>query len=209
MPNKIDIIGRRYGLLYVEADMPKIFKTRRRVKCVCDCGNIAIIDPRSLFVGHTRSCGCIQKATVSRICIERTTHGKSKITEYNIWSHMKSRCNNSNNAKYKDYGARGIKVCPEWEGSFETFLQDMGRRPSHCHSIDRIDVNGNYKKDNCRWALPTEQANNKRNHRVVEYEGVKIPLSLACKKTGINYRSALWRINNNKNWQLPEPPKGL
>lgn len=85
--------------------------------------------------------------------------------EYYIWAAMKKRCTSAACKDFKLYGARGITVCPRWAASFEDFLQDMGLKPSPKHSIDRIDVDGNYEPGNCRWATPAQQANNKRNNR--------------------------------------------
>ncbi|HAR38610.1 MAG TPA: hypothetical protein DCS09_08605 [Porphyromonadaceae bacterium] len=137
-----------------------------------------------------------------------TTHGMSRSKEYNTWCHIKSRCNNKRNKKYKDYGGAGVSVSKEWMNSFAVFLADMGNAPSKAHSIERIDVFGDYCKENCKWALPIEQGRNKRRHRLVEYNGETMPLSQACEVTGVNYRGALYRVNNDKHWMpIPQPPK--
>ena len=86
----------------------------------------------------------------------------SKMPEYNSWSGMKSRCNNSNDARYHSYGGRGIKVCDEWQHNFKAFLDYVGNRPSKDHSIDRVDNDGNYEPGNVRWATYIEQNNNRR-----------------------------------------------
>lgn len=207
MPPKKESIGHRFGKLIVIEEVYEKNK-RRKVKCICDCGNETITDPRFLFIGHTKSCGCYQKEIVAKICKEKnTTHGMSNTDEYNIWCHMKARCYNKKNKKYKDYGGRGIKVCQSWKNSFDIFLRDMGKKPTKYHSIDRIDVNGDYCKDNCKWSTNAEQALNKRKHRFVYYYGEKMPLAKACKLLGVNYRSALYRLNKGKDWKPIKPPK--
>jgi hypothetical protein len=124
--------------------------------CQCDCGNHIKVLTRDLKAGKSKSCGCLRKEMA-------TTHGKSRSSTYRIWAGMLQRCINQSNTGYVDYGGRGIMVCDAWKDSFEKFYEDMGPRPSPKHSIDRIDVNGNYSKDNCRWATQTEQRRNMRN----------------------------------------------
>lgn len=206
MPRKIDICGQTFGRLTVKAEGPRR-GARRSVYCRCACGSDGLFDPRSLLSGKTKSCGCYQRDVVAAACLQHTTHGRSKSAEYNIWQKMKARCGNPNDAKYPIYGGRGIEVCEAWSDSFESFLLDMGPRPTSKHSIDRKRVDGNYEPGNCRWATPKEQARNKRSHRLVLYLGVEMPLSEACELAGVNYRSALWRLNCGKPWQpLPPPP---
>jgi hypothetical protein len=205
MPAKIDLIGKRFGRLVVLGDGERR-KGRRSVICRCDCGAEIVTDPRGLTTGHAKSCGCLQREIVSVICADKVKHGMARSPEYNIWVKMKSRCYNEKDPKYSYYGGRGIKVCRQWDESFDAFFSDMGKKPSREHSIDRIDVNGNYEPSNCRWATAKTQSRNKRNHRLVEYCGKKIPLSEACEKSGVNYRSALYRLNKGLDWLLPAPP---
>jgi len=100
------------------------------------------------------------------------THRLSKTDEYHIWQTMKARCYNPNNHKYKRYGGRGIAVCDRWLQSFENFIADMGKRPSTSHSLDRINNDGDYTPQNCRWATPKEQARNTQTNRLITLNGV-------------------------------------
>jgi hypothetical protein len=113
------------------------------------------------------------------------------------WNNLISRCTNENFPSYKWYGARGITVCERWLGpdGYENFKQDMGPRPAG-GTIDRIDSNGNYEPDNCRWATAKEQARNKRNTLMVEYQGRTMPLMEASEISGINYWTLRGRIAN-------------
>lgn len=115
-----------------------------------------------------------------------TTHGMSYSKEYRVWWDMLTRCNNSNNKRFKDYGGRGIKVTKRWL-KFENFYEDMGDRPSSEHSLDRIDNNGNYCKSNCRWATRYEQYRNRRANRYVKVGNNTLIFKDACVSIGLPY----------------------
>jgi hypothetical protein len=109
------------------------------------------------------------------MCKQPESHGKTKTKEYRTWRHMIERCYNINNPRYKDYGGRGIIVCEEWRKSFSCFLKDMGEQKEGM-SIDRIDNDGNYCPENCKWSTNKEQHQNLRNNNMITYNGITKPL---------------------------------
>ena len=173
--NKKDRIGVRYGKLLVIEAMPSINNKISLWRCVCDCGNIVDVRGGNLNTGNTISCGCYNLECIKN---RSTKHGQSKrgelSTEYKTWRSMKMRCLNKNNQAFNDYGGRGIKICDRWLDSFENFLEDMGKKPSKNHSIDRIDNNGDYEPSNCKWATKKEQSCNRRSNKWYEHEGKRM-----------------------------------
>jgi len=120
--------------------------------------------------------------------------GITKSKEYNTWHKMRSRCKNPKDKIFRYYGARGISVCQKWEKSFLVFLNDMGKAPTEKHSIDRINVNGNYTPSNCRWALPIVQANNTRFNIFIEYKGSTRTLKQWSRVLNFHYKRAHKRL---------------
>lgn len=190
-----DMIGKRFGRLTVikrgEEYYTKCGKHYDTWICECDCKSIKTIAGRHLRAGRTKSCGCILKEGT------RKTHGMAHTKLHNTWCNMKSRCNNKNNNDYTNYGERGIKVCEEWDKSFEAFYNwAMENGYSENLTIDRIDVNGNYCPENCRWVTWNEQARNKRVNHFITYNGKTMCVKDWETETGINSKTIARRIDN-------------
>lgn len=149
------LVGRVYGRLTVIKRAGTDKSGHAIWHCTCSCGKGRKVSASNLKSGHTRSCGCYAKEVI-------TKHAMHNTPTYHSWRSMIQRCTNPNSKDYLNYGGRGITVCPEWLGSFERFLADMGKRPNKRKTLDRIDVNKGYCKDNCRWATAKTQAQNKR-----------------------------------------------
>ena len=128
------------------------------------------------------------------------THGLSATREHKIWRAMKGRCGNPNSTSYHKYGARGISVCERW-ASFHSFIEDMGKAPSEAHSIERIDNDGPYAPENCRWATPQEQANNCRTNRRISFLGRELTISQWAVEIGISQRTLVARLDKLK-WPI-------
>lgn len=127
------------------------------------------------------------------------TRGRRNTPEYSAWMGMRRRCSYARGPMFRHYGGRGIKVCAQWE-SFETFLADLGPRPSGEHSIDRIDNGGDYEPGNVRWATPSEQASNKRTNRMLQFEGRSQTASAWARELGMLYETLLRRLK--RGWSV-------
>lgn len=130
--------------------------------CVCECGTLSVVKNSDLKTGRSGSCGCLQKERTSECSM---THGMSKTPEYKVWQGMIGRCHNPEHSDYCSYGEKGVTVCQEWRNSFEAFIEDMGKRPSDNHTIERVDVYAGYSPENCIWLEREKQAANKRKER--------------------------------------------
>lgn len=176
----------RFGALQAIGPVQSITrngKTRRYVLCLCDCGNTSLMRTSALLAGRARSCGCRQFEGIKEYAASIKGRGVYQSREYKSWEAMIRRCH-SENGKQAEYGKRGIIVCERWRRSFKAFLADMGPRPPG-HSIERVDVNGNYEPGNCIWADRYTQSLNKRTTRWVEYHGKRVKLAQLCRELGV------------------------
>jgi hypothetical protein len=162
---------------------------------LCDCGASKTIAARSLRKGSSRSCGCLQRELMAA---RNATHGRTYTSMYTLWGSMFNRCCRPTHESYPAYGGRGIKICERWK-SFENFLADMGERPTPQHSLDRIDVDGDYEPGNVRWATQKEQCRNKRTNRLIEIDGVSRCVSEWCEIFGTPVRRAFGRLQTGWN----------
>jgi len=188
MPKKLQIEnGTRYGRLVVlsEGERAGVGKVRT-MNCVCDCGNEINVRLADVRKGYTVSCGCYNKDVL--------VETKSKLIDglkssdhplYGIWCGIIKRCGNPTANNFQNYGGRGIKVCERWRNSFANFVSDMGERPSG-YSIERINNDGNYEPENCKWASRKEQSSNTRIAKKILFKGEYITHSELDRQLGLN-----------------------
>lgn len=169
MTEALNLIGQRFGRLTVIDKAEKYKDGHTMWLCRCDCGNEKAVLEKTLKNGKTKSCGCLR----TEMLINRLTiHGLRHTRIHNIWRGIKQRCYNSKRKSFVFYGGRGITMCDEWNNDFMSFYNwSMSNGYSDNLTIDRIDVNGNYEPNNCRWATKKEQMNNMRTNRLLTYNG--------------------------------------
>lgn len=178
-PNFIDLSGKKFGRLIVIKKAGKTKSGNITWFCKCDCGKESVVIGSELINGRTQSCGCYNREKKAMRQAEAlTTHGGSRTRLYRVWRGMKDRCKNLNNPRYHHYGGRGIKVCGKWLNDFSAF-RDWALTNGYSDelTIDRIDVNGDYAPNNCRWISNFEQQSNKKNNRFIEFNGKKLTVA--------------------------------
>ena len=180
MTKRIDLTGQTFGRLTVTKHVVSSYW-----ETTCECGNTKIVHSHALRVGRTRSCGCLRNEKARE---RRTQHGMHGTITYNSWMQMRRRCNDPKHANYKWYGGRGVAYDPRWD-SFVVFLEDMGECPDRDHTLDRIDPNKNYSKENCRWRPLKDSV--QRNSIIVQ--GMR--LKAYAEVNGLKYHTAYarWR----------------
>lgn len=191
-PNRIkDLTGQKFGRLTVIRHIYVQKRPYSRWLCKCDCGNEVIVLTADLNRGHSRSCGC---ATRERLIERNTVHGCSKESLYNVWKDMRQRCCNKNSTYYNRYGGRGIKICEEWNDykKFREWALNNGYAENL--TLDRIDVNGDYCPENCRWADWEMQQNNRTSNHRITVNGETHTIAEWARINGINPGTIMSRI---------------
>ncbi len=190
---RIYLTGMRFGILTVLEEIPVRNKHGHILyEVVCDCGKRKKVLGSSLRIGRSKSCNSCP--------LLLGTHGMYRTREYRIWCSMRTRCSNVNDSGYFRYGGRGIRVCDDWINSFSNFYRDMGN--SMGLSIDRIDVNGNYCKENCRWVDMKVQSRNRRNNNIFMYNGEDVCASEICEK--INMPTSTFYNRIKRGWSIED-----
>jgi len=195
-PNAKDWVGQRFGRLTVTGRGKPVKRrgkshSRSTVVCRCDCGAISEFLVDDLKSGKRQSCGC---ARIEGLRERTTTHGMSQSPEYNTWAGMIQRCTNPKDPEFKNYGARGVKVCDSWREDFNAFYSDMGPKPEGT-SLDRADNDGNYEPENCHWVNNITQASNKRSNKRYTLGKLDFTASEWSRLTGVPAKEIIRRID--------------
>jgi hypothetical protein len=194
---KTDITGMTFGLWTVIGFDNESQKLPKWV-CRCECGTTRSVWAADLKRGHSNNCGCVMTRSRREVM---TSHSMSRHPAYRSWIEMRARCQNATKTGYDLYGGRGISVCAAWADSFEAFWADMGPGWEKGLSIDRIDVNGNYEPSNCRWANAKEQAENRRDKRLIDTPDGKMNVDQAATRFGLSV--PLLRARIRYGWKDP------
>jgi hypothetical protein len=193
-----DLTGQRFGRWLVLEIAGRSAERGAVWSCVCDCGVKRAVAAKAMVAGDSQSCGCLGKERrLEGVRRAKTTHGHTvgdNSRTYRIWINMVSRCTNPKFDSFPWYGGRGIKVCDRWR-KFQYFLDDMGVAPDEM-TIDRRDSNGDYEPENCRWATRTEQANNTRRNRILEWNGRTYTQAQLAREVGVDQRRISERLNS-------------
>ena len=199
MPKRLDLTNRKFGrLTAISTD-----GTGRRSnwKCECECGGVVFAETSWLTSGNTKSCGCLQREKAKASCQAKKTHGMSTSRLARILHSMRQRCTYEKSINFADYGGRGIRVCEEWTRNADAFFTWASANGyADDLTIDRIDVNGDYSPENCRWASMKEQQNNRRNNVVIEFRGKTQTAKQWAEELGIKYTTL--RHRQKAGWSM-------
>lgn len=186
-----DISGKKFGKWTAIRSIGKGNKGEYLWECVCDCGTKKTVPIDALTCGRSSSCGC-----------SRSTHGKSKSILFHVWQSMKQRCLNNRHRQYANYGGRGITVCKEWLSNFDRFEEwALSNGYKRGLQLDRINNNAGYSPENCRWATPMQNENNRRNNRLITVDGVTHTLAEWSRIAGIPSTTILTRLHRGHTFE--------
>lgn len=194
----LDLTNNKFGRLLVIEKAPNRIMgngdSRRAWLCMCECGNKVVATTLDLRKGDVKSCGCLKQELDAK---RRTIHGEHGTHLHNVWCAMRRRCRNENSKDYIHYGGRGIKVCSEWDKDFTCFKNwALSNGYSEELTIDRINVDGNYEPNNCRWTSMKAQSNNRSNSRFVTYNGETHTIQEWSEILNIPYNTLYMRLKN-------------
>ncbi len=195
---KIDLTGKVYGdlkVLRIAVDEPG---KKKKWLCECKCGALVEVAGSNLVSGHTTAC---KQCGLKKTAAKRTIRVRGTEKLYQVWNTMRNRCSNPNTKSYSDYGARGVKVCHEW-GNSKAFIQwalDHGYKPGL--EIDRIDTNGDYCPENCRWIPRIVNANNKRSNVIIEYNGETHTAAEWARILNVNYKNLMRNLSKGDSFE--------
>lgn len=195
MSNHIDLTGKKFGLLTAISYTSRTLHRKGHWLCKCDCGEYKEVLSYLLSKMVVTDCGCVFKNKTLNNGFSRS--GKV-CPEYRAWTNLRARCKGQGEKYLKNYQSMGISVCDRWANSFPNFLEDMGPRPSNKHSIERLDVKGNYEPSNCVWATIDVQNVNKGNTIKVLVDGILQPLRKICEIYGFSYGAIVSRRRRRK-----------
>lgn len=200
-----DITGVKFGRLLAVKPVDKDIKTNKSNEkywlCECDCGRTTIVSGRALRNSSIKSCGCLN---IERSKQSNTTHNKSNTRLYRIYYSLKRRCYKATSKDYNNYGERGITIYDKWlgkKGFINFYNWSIENGYSDELTIDRIDVNGNYEPNNCRWVTPMINSNNKRNNVYILFNGERKTIAEWARVYGMNYSTLRRRISKYK-WSI-------
>lgn len=193
-----NLIGKKFGRwTVIDYAPPDIYSGKRHLRwlCRCDCGTVRSVKAQSLKRGASKSCGCYHSELMETVGKVNKTHGMSETRLYRIYKHMRTRCYNPNDIRYSNYGGKGVTICDEWS-KFEPFAEwALSHGYDDALSIDRIDVNGDYSPENCRWVSNREQANNRTSNKNYTFNGETHNIAEWADIYSMNYKKLYKRLH--------------
>lgn len=201
MTRAINMVGKRFeGCVVISREGSNKDK-KATWRCVCKCGKEFVTTGKSIRLKLIKSCGCLKISRIKEVGFKNKTHGETKTRLYNIWHGMKKRCRTKSDTSFKYYGGKGISVCDEWESSYEVF-RDWANANGYEDNLtlDRLDNNGDYSPENCKWSDLYEQARNRSNNVRVDFKGENMTLSQVAENLGISTSLLQYRINRGLNY---------